>query len=49
MLVGDCGLKRTEWVAIRFGAKDQAEGGRGGGPWKKWMKKERARAALGGG
>lgn len=31
---------RTEWDAIRLGAKDQVDGVVGTGPRKKWMKKE---------
>lgn len=31
---------RTEWDAIRLGAKDQEDGVEGTVPRKKWMKKE---------
>lgn len=31
---------RTEWDAIKLGAKDQEDGVEGTGPRKKWMKKE---------
>lgn len=31
---------RTEWDAIRLGAKDQEDGVGGTGPRKKWIKKE---------
>ena len=31
---------RTEWDAIRLGAKDQDDGVAGTAPRKKWMKKE---------